>query len=118
MPLVWRTDPGIECLLVGSDMPTSVRSLARPGVEILGEVSDLQASVYDRVRLTVAPLRYGAGVKGKVLDGLAAGVPCVMTAVAAEGMPPPPVLQDLVGRTAEGVAGLLCQLHLGLDNPY
>lgn len=97
-------------------MPTAVRGLARPGVEVLGEVSDLRASVYDRVRLTVAPLRYGAGVKGKVLDGLAAGVPCVMTAIAAEGMPLPPALQGLVGRTAEEIAGLICQLHQGQDD--
>ncbi len=115
MPLVWRTDPTIECLLVGSEMPASVRNLARPGVVILGEVSDLHAGVYDRARLTVAPLRYGAGIKGKVLDGLAAGVPCVMTDIAAEGLTLPPALQALVGKDAEAIAALICQLHQGRD---
>ena len=79
MPLVWQTEPDLACLLVGSDMPEAVRRLARPGVLALGQVADL-GEVFDRVRLTVAPLRYGAGVKGKVLDSFAAGVPCVMIA--------------------------------------
>ncbi len=116
MPLVWRVDPDIECLLVGSDMPASVRDLARPGVKVIGEVAHLQASVYDRVRLTVAPLRYGAGIKGKVLDGLAAGVPCVMSDIAAEGMSLPAALRGLVGRSAEEIAALICQMHLGRDD--
>jgi glycosyltransferase involved in cell wall biosynthesis len=99
MPLVWRDAPQIECLLVGSDMPDAMRDLARQGVVLVGAVADL-GSVFDRVRLTVAPLRFGAGVKGKVLDSLASGVPCVMSPVAAEGLALPPALQDLVGQDA------------------
>jgi len=113
MPLVWLTDPDIECLLVGSDMPASVRGLARPGVTVIGEVADLQAAVFDRVRLTVAPQRHGAGINGNVLAGLASGVPCVMSDVAADGMTLPPALQRLVGRDEAAIAALICQLHKG-----
>jgi hypothetical protein len=74
-------------------------------------VADLGAAVFDRVRLTVAPLRYGAGVKGKVLDSLAAGVPCVMTPCAAEGVALPPALQRLVGHDAGELAALILRLH-------
>jgi len=110
MPLVWQQDPVIDCLLVGSAMPETVRRLARPGVVALGEVADL-GSVFDRVRLTVAPLRYGAGVKGKVLESLAAGVPCVMTPVAAEGLGLPASLQALVGTDAAQLATLISRVH-------
>jgi glycosyltransferase involved in cell wall biosynthesis len=110
MPLVWHADPDIVCLLVGSAMPDAVRRLARPGVVPLGEVADLD-SVFNRVRLSVAPLRYGAGVKGKVLDSLAAGVPCVMTPVAAEGLGLPAGLRALVGEDAARLAALICRLH-------
>jgi len=110
LPLVWQADPAIECLLVGSDMPDAVRRLARPGVVPLGEVADL-GGVFDRVRLSVAPLRYGAGVKGKVLDSLAAGVPCIMTPVAAEGLGLPAGLLALVGEDAAQLAALICRLH-------
>jgi autotransporter passenger strand-loop-strand repeat protein len=111
MPLVWQTDPSITCLLVGHEMPASVRTLARPGVVTVGSVGDLAAEVFDRVRLTVAPLRYGAGVKGKVLDSLAAGTPCVMSTIAAEGMALPPALQALVGQDPAGLARLIGHLH-------
>jgi O-antigen biosynthesis protein len=42
--------------------------------------------LHQRCRLSVAPLRYGAGVKGKVGESLAAGLPTVCTPVAVEGM--------------------------------
>jgi len=110
MPLVRQADPTIECLLVGSDMPEVVWRLAGPGVVALGHVEDL-GRVFQRVRLTVAPLRYGAGVKGKVLESLAAGVPCVMTPVAAEGLGLPASLRALVGEDAVQLAALILCLH-------
>lgn len=56
-----------------------------PHVTYAGWVRDLQPHV-DSARIAVAPLRYGAGVKGKVGESLAMGLPCVATSVAAEGM--------------------------------
>ncbi len=110
MPLVRQVDPDIVCLLVGSAMPDVVWRLAGPGVVPLGEVADL-GSVFGRVRLSVAPLRYGAGVKGKVLDSLAASVPCVMSPIAAEGLGLPAGLRALVAEDAARFAKLICRLH-------
>ena len=42
--------------------------------------------IFDRARVSVAPLRFGAGVKGKVNQSMAFGVPTVVTSIAAEGM--------------------------------
>lgn len=115
MPAVWKIDPTIKCMLVGSDMPDKVKSLARRGIVAVGYVEDLAAEIFDKVRLTIAPLRYGAGVKGKVLESFAAGVPCVMSEIAAEGMPLPPALQALVGRDADALAALICKMHSDED---
>jgi Glycosyl transferases group 1 len=114
MPLVWQIDPGIKCLLAGSEMPAAVRHLARPGVQVLGQVAEL-SDLLDRVRLTVAPLRYGAGVRDKVLDSFAAGVPCVMSPIAAEGLELPKNLRALVGHDAATLAALICRLHQDAD---
>ena len=111
MPLVWETHRHITCLLVGSEMPAGIRSLSRPGVIVLGHVLELHETLLDRVRLTVAPLRFGAGVKGKVLDSLAAGVPCVMSEVAAEGIALGKSLRSLVTRNAQDMASAICTLH-------
>ena len=84
MPAVRKRNPAIECLLVGSDMPEPLRRLCKDGVVAIGHVDDL-AEIFDRVRLTVAPLTYGAGVKGKVIDSLGAGLPCVCTPDSRRG---------------------------------
>ena len=110
MPLVWEQLPCLPCLLIGSDMPDRVRRLASPHVELVGQVADL-GPVLERVRLTVAPLRYGAGVKGKVLESFAAAVPCVMSPIAAEGLVLPATLQALVGQDVRQIAQLIVRLH-------
>jgi glycosyltransferase involved in cell wall biosynthesis len=114
MPLVWQQDPEIVCLLAGSFMPDAFKIFAEPRIEILGAVDDL-AEVFGRVRLTVAPLRYGAGVKGKVLNSLAAGIPCVMTQIGAEGMALTEKLKMLIAGTAEELAALIVKLHNDMD---
>jgi len=75
----------------------------------LGYVPSLD-NVFDRVRLTIAPLRYGAGLKGKVLESLAAGIPCVMTTVAAEGLDLPKPLQSLVVDEPQEIAARVAKL--------
>ncbi len=90
-------------------MNESVRGLAGPDVEVVGQVPDL-SGVLGRIRLTVAPLRYGAGVKGKVLDSFAAGVPCVMSAVAAEGLELPAEVSHLVVDDEQRMASLIVRL--------
>ncbi len=84
MPAVWAQAP-LPVVIAGSGQPAWLRR--RSGglvqvVEILPDTADLWA----RVRVSVAPLRFGAGIKGKVLDSLAAGIPCVCSPVAAEGL--------------------------------
>jgi glycosyltransferase involved in cell wall biosynthesis len=83
MPMLRARLPGVRLLIVGSDVPPDVAA-GCVDVEVVGWVPDL-APVFDSVRLSLAPLRYGAGLKGKVGDSLARGVPVVASSVAAEG---------------------------------
>ncbi len=84
-PLVSQQLPGVRFKIIGADTPKEVHALASDTVEVLGFVEDL-ALLLAAVRLTVAPLRYGAGIKGKVCLSMAAGVPVVGTPLAFEGM--------------------------------
>jgi glycosyltransferase involved in cell wall biosynthesis len=59
----------------------------------------------------VAPLRFGAGIKGKIVDSLAAGVPCVTTPVGAEGLDLPPAFDGGIAATAEAIAAAIQRLH-------
>jgi glycosyltransferase involved in cell wall biosynthesis len=53
------------------------------------------AAQYERARMVVVPLRYGAGVKGKILEALQHGAPLVTTDVGAEGLPEPSVVFNI-----------------------
>lgn len=114
MPLVWHDLPALRCTLVGSHMPDEIRALGSHRVEVPGHVPDLMP-IYRRRRVAVAPLRFGAGIKGKVLEAFAAGLPCVMTPTAAEGIPLTPALGScLVHESAKSLAAAIVALHQDL----
>jgi hypothetical protein len=84
-PLVRAEMPEVEFQVIGADLPENLSSRVDPGVRMVGYVEDLEAHLAG-LRMTVAPLRYGAGAKGKVVSSLAYGVPCVVSPIASEGM--------------------------------
>lgn len=84
-PLIRAQRPEVRLHLVGAGPPRRVLALASEHVRVLGHVPVLEP-LLDGARLSVAPLRYGAGVKGKINQSLAYGLPVVATAQAAEGM--------------------------------
>ena len=85
MPLLRTRIPGVRFYAVGSNPPEEIRDLDADDVVITGFIDDL-SSLLDRMRVAVAPLRFGAGIKGKIGTTMAAGLPNVVTSLAAEGM--------------------------------
>ncbi|MGH3720964.1 MAG: glycosyltransferase [Pseudonocardiaceae bacterium] len=85
LPLVHHRRPDAVLHVVGSNPSPDVLELAGETVEVHGWVADL-GPLHRSCRLSVAPLRFGAGVKGKVGESMAAGLPTVGTPVAVEGM--------------------------------
>lgn len=85
-PLVRQRDPSIGFHCVGDQPPEDIRAWhGRDGVQVHGHVADLEPFM-DGVRLAVAPLRFGAGVKGKINLSMAHGQPVIATRCAVEGM--------------------------------
>ncbi|HWB49091.1 MAG TPA: Hint domain-containing protein [Stellaceae bacterium] len=112
LPPAWKRDPTITCKIVGPDWHKDKLPTRDPRVEVVGPIDDLD-KILGGVRLAVAPLRFGAGVKGKVLDSFAASLPCVMTPIAAEGLPLPASLQQFaVSNDAAGLAELIVRFHI------
>lgn len=96
LPLVVAVCPDIKLNVVGSNAPDAVKALASQHVVIHGYLSDEElAAQYERARMVVVPLRYGAGVKGKILEALQHGAPLVTTDVGAEGLPEPSVVFNI-----------------------
>jgi GT2 family glycosyltransferase len=80
--------PHARLLVVGNQPPKEVQDLASERVIVTGFVQELEP-YFQASRVFVAPLRYGAGIKGKLVTALAHGVPSVATHIAAEGIATP-----------------------------
>jgi glycosyltransferase involved in cell wall biosynthesis len=106
LPRVRIADPRFCVHIVGSDPPDDIVAMASDTVRIHGYVASLDA-LFDECRLSIAPLRYGAGVKGKIGQSLALGVPCVTTSIGAEGMGLEDGVSAMIADTAEAFAAKL-----------
>ena len=89
LPLIRRREPSVRLRLVGSHPTRKVLGLAAdPSIIITGFVTDEQlAAHYATTQVAIAPLRYGAGIKGKVVEAMRFGVPLVTTPFGVQGMP-------------------------------
>ena len=108
-PLVLEAEPELRLTVVGSDPPAWLSATERPGVDVAGEVPDVDVFL-DRALVSVAPLRFGAGVKGKVLASMARGVPVVGSPIALEGIPAAHERDVLAAEGAEETAAAVVRL--------
>ena len=85
MPILRKLIPDICFHVVGSNITEEIRILESTDVKIIGYVKNL-IPYLSNIRVSVAPLRYGAGIKGKIGTAMCAGIPVVATSIAIEGM--------------------------------
>ncbi len=84
MPLIWAELPELKLVLLGSNPPDTIRDLQSDRVSVPGYLPDV-TTYFERARIFVAPLRYGAGIKAKVGHAFGFGLPTVTTGIGAEG---------------------------------
>jgi len=103
LPHVRRKLPGVITYIVGSKVPANVRALAAEDFVVTGYVPDV-TPYFTGCRVSIAPLRYGAGVKGKINLAMSYGLPVVATTPSIEGMFLVPGQDVLVADDAQGFA--------------
>ena len=95
---------------LGSFPPSEVEALASETIVVPGYLNDV-SGYFDRARVFVAPLRYGAGMKGKIGMAMAMGLPVVTTSIGAEGMGLVDGVNALIADDEEGFAGAVLRLY-------
>lgn len=87
MPKIIKEIPDIKWYIMGSNPPQKVVEMANNNIIVKGFVSDEELEkYYYQCRMSIVPLRYGAGIKGKVVEAMRYGIPVVTTSVGAEGI--------------------------------
>ncbi|MDF2476829.1 MAG: hypothetical protein K0S24_2312 [Sphingobacterium sp.] len=108
MPHIWKTNPEIELQVVG-DVNTLL-NISHPKIKLLGHVPDI-TEYFLNSKLMVAPLRYGAGVKGKIGQAFEYYLPVVTSKIGAEGMQLIDGETVLLAETAEEFAEKILLLY-------
>lgn len=111
MPTVRRSVPDVQVVLAGRDPSAAVRALSEPGVEITGELSEEElARRRGQAWVYVVPMRMGSGVRFKVLEAMAAGVPIVATPLGASGAGLMPGVHGLIAADTSAFAVAVVRL--------
>ena len=114
-PIVRTRYPDASFSIVGMNPPAEVRELANiDGVEVTGMVPDIRPYLADSA-VFVSPLRFGAGMKNKVLAAMAAGVPVVATSLSVEGIN---VIDEQEVLLADSPKGLAAAVSRVFDDMY
>ena len=109
-PLVSEHLRDAKFYIIGDKPPPEIVALATERIIVAGLQRDVRP-FFDSVRLSIAPLRFGAGVKGKINQSMAFGVPVVATSLAIEGMELTARQEILVADTPEDFARALIELY-------
>jgi O-antigen biosynthesis protein len=114
MPILWEKDPELRLHVVGADPTPAVEALHGERVNVVGYVENT-AEWLARTRVHVSPMRFGSGIKLKLLDTIAAGQPFVTTAVGAEGLPLGDLRSVLVAEEPTDLAELTHALYTDIE---
>jgi polysaccharide biosynthesis protein PslH len=108
-PSVRAARPDARLVLVGASPTPAVQALAAPDITVTGTVDDVKPYLWNAA-VAAAPLWTARGIQNKVLEAVAAGLPCVVVPPVAEGLPPEVTPACPVATTAEDFAGTLLTL--------
>lgn len=110
-PTILEKIPEVKWYVVGGSVPENIKRFASDNIIFTGYISDEELEIlYNQCRLSVVPLRVGAGVKGKVVEAAYFQIPLITTSIGAEGLS----LEEeafLIEDDAKKFAELVCKTY-------
>ena len=111
MPLLRKQLPGIRLYIIGNDATHDNLDVTSNDIIITGRIKELNPFL-DNMRVAIAPLRFGAGIKGKIGGSMAVGLPTVATPIAAEGMSLSDEENILIADSPQAFANAVSRVYL------
>ncbi len=111
-PLIRKQLPIVNLHIYGSYLPQQIMQMHKPneGFYVEGFTENLKET-FTTTRINLAPLRFGAGLKGKLLDGMRFGTPSITTSIGAEGMSKENFFDGYVAENETDFANKAIQLY-------
>lgn len=111
-PLIRQHLPGAQLHVYGAYTPPKATALHNPaqGFHVMNWAEDA-LQVMSAARICLAPLRFGAGIKGKLADGMLCGTPSVTTPIGAEGMSDEQPWPGVIAQSAAALAAAAVTLY-------
>ena len=113
MPIVWAKNNSIGINIIGN-VNEVMREIIHPNVKLLGYVPDMEEFLL-KSKMMVAPLRYGAGVKGKIGQAFEYFLPVITTPIGAEGMKLENQKNAIIAENKENFAEAILDLYSNED---
>lgn len=114
-PKIIETFPDIVLHIAGSNIPIKIRNLQSKNIIIEGYLTEKNlSSLYEKCRISIAPIRFGAGVKGKIIEAAFNQIPMVTTTIGAEGLDHSMEV-FLIEDDAEKMAKSICELYINFS---
>ena len=110
LPLVRARLPGVKTFIIGGNVPSALEKHAADDLVFAGYVPDIEP-YFTGCRLSISPLRYGAGVKGKLNLAMSYGLPVIATTPSIEGMYLKPGHDVMIGDDAESFADAIVRSY-------
>ena len=111
-PKIVEQYPDIIWHIVSSDIPEEIKNLESKNIKIEGFLSDEDLHLlYQKCRIAIVPLRFGSGVKGKILEAAHNQIPIVTTTIGGEGLDKSLgafIMED----NSENMSKLICSLYI------
>ena len=111
-PFIRQELPHVCLEIYGKDYPADVQQLHDPsaGIHLMGWTPDIQ-TILAKTRVNLAPLRFGAGLKGKIVHAIEQGTPSIATHIGAEGLLPSKGYENVIDDDPETFAAKAVQLY-------
>lgn len=109
LPLIRNVIPDVKFTIVGSNPPEQIKALSNDFIIVTGYVPSTTPYLQESY-ISVAPLRYGAGMKGKIGEAMAHGLPVVTTSIGAQGMGLVNGKNSMIADSAENFAAAIIEL--------
>jgi hypothetical protein len=110
LPLIWKTDPSIKIHIIGSKVPENIRALENPNFIIHGYIKNIDSFFYNS-KIFLAPLQFGAGIKGKIGQSLEYNLPLITTDIGAEGFNFSPYQNLMIANSPEQIAKNVLEVY-------